>query len=243
MFFGGGKLDGTAIAATAVKCLNEHWGYIYRTSGCEWTAKKQAEIEKTTNAKYEKARQYGARWIGHRVADCSGLVVYCAKQNGITGVPHGSNSMWKMLFNKGKLPHDGLMPGMLVFKERNNGDYYHVGIYVGNGEVVEAQGTLAGVVKSPVFAWHYWGAINGLSYAESPENEQIKPIAGTCVVDVPNDGTVNVRNRPSKQGKIIETLREGEKVNVLAVSGEWATVEYTQKGYIKAEFLHSLGDD
>lgn len=234
-------LDGNAIAETAEKCLRDKWGYIWGKSGVEWTAQAQAQIEKTTDAKYETARKYGSKWIGHKVADCSGLVVYCTKQNGIKGIPHGSNSMWKMLTTKGKLPYAGLLPGMLVFKERNNGDYYHVGIYTGNGEVIEAQGTQSGVIKSPVSAWHYWGAINGLSYASSPENEQINPVAGVVVVDVPNDGTVNIRNRPSKQGKIIETLREGETVNVLAVSGEWATVEFTQKGYIKTEFLRNLG--
>ena len=234
-------MDATAIVATAEKCLRDKWGYIWGKAGCMWTAQAQGEIDKTTESKYEDAREYGKKWIGHRVADCSGLVVYCTKTNGINGIPHGSNSIWKMLKNKGKLPYDCLLPGMLVFKERNNGDYYHVGIYSGNGEVIEAQGTRTGVVKSPVSAWHFWGALNGVEYTDGPGKAQIKPvedvISGTAVVDVPNDGTVNVRNRPSAQGKIIETLREGETVNVLAVSGEWATVEYTQKGYIKAQFL------
>ena len=55
------------------QALSEGWGYIWGTAGEKWTAAKQKELEKTTDADRAQGRQYGSKWIGHRVADCSGL--------------------------------------------------------------------------------------------------------------------------------------------------------------------------
>ncbi len=50
------------------QALNEKWGYIWGTSGENWTAAKQKELEKTTDADRAQGRQYGSKWIGHTVA-------------------------------------------------------------------------------------------------------------------------------------------------------------------------------
>ena len=55
------------------EALDDKWGYIWGTAGETWTEAKQKKLEETTDADREKSREYGSKWIGHKVADCSGL--------------------------------------------------------------------------------------------------------------------------------------------------------------------------
>lgn len=234
---------GNDLASLALSVLYEKWGYIYGQSGAMWTKSKQEQLEKTTESKYEMGRKYGSRWIGHHVADCSGLILYLCKKLGFS-VPHGSNSIWKKgyLSEKGAIESSNLPVGALVFKLRNGSDYYHVGVYVGGGKVVEAQGTKTGVVESSVSSWTHYGLLKDLSYGDDESHsgggsgEALKE--GNAVVDVPNDGTVNIRNNPSGQKQ--DTLREGERCRVVDISGDWAKVEYQKTGYIMAKFLRNV---
>ena len=50
--------------------LSEGFGYIFGTAGETWTAAKQARATREMTVKY------GSKWIGHRVADCSGLFAW-----------------------------------------------------------------------------------------------------------------------------------------------------------------------
>lgn len=236
-------MTGQNLADLAVKVFEENWGYIYGQAGAMWTKEKQAELERTTEKKYEMGRKYGSKWIGHRVTDCSGLVKNLCERLGFS-VPHGSNSIWKKgyLSEKGAIESSNLPIGALVFKLRNGSDYYHVGIYVGCGKVVEAQGTKTGVVRSKVSDWSHYGLLKDLSYDGVDDQNgggNVEPLSdGFAVVDVPNDGTVNVRENP--EGKKQDTLKEGEKCRVIELSGDWAKVLYQKTGYIMVKFLRNV---
>lgn len=147
----------------------EHGGYIMGSSGQMWTAEKQAELEKTTDDRYALGRQYGRKWIGHRVWDCSGVHYFAFKQYGET-IPHGSNSIWNdSCSKKGELymgeREDGLplRIGSATFKNRN-GSRHHIGTYIGNGRVLEAKGTINGVVISKIEEWDEWGELKKVNY-------------------------------------------------------------------------------
>lgn len=157
--------------------LNNGWGYIWGTAGEMWTSAKQAELNRTTDADRAKGRQYGSKWIGHNVADCSGLFSWAFNKLG-SYMYHGSNTMWnKYCVNQGKLQNgrrtDGkeLKPGTAVFTynaaKKNRG---HVGLYIGDGWVIEAEGTIAGVVKSKVTKskWVEWGELRRVDYGDAP---------------------------------------------------------------------------
>ena len=67
-----------------------------------------------------------------------------------------------------------MKPGTAVF----TGDaskHGHIGLYVGNGKVIEASGTQAGVCTSNLSAgkWTYWGELKDVSY--SGENAPVSP--------------------------------------------------------------------
>ena len=145
--------------------LDNKFGYVYGTAGILWTEARQKAATR------EQTVKYGSKWIGHYVADCSGLFKWAFKQLGGT-MYHGSNTMYKSYCTaKGKLSKgkrtDGkeLLPGTAVFTG-TEGDHGHVGLYIGNGEVIEAKGTQYGVVKSKVTdkKWTYWGELKGVDY-------------------------------------------------------------------------------
>ena len=161
-----------ALIAKFRQALDEHWGYIWGTAGEKWTAEKQKELEKTTDANRAQGRQYGSKWIGHRVADCSGLFSWAFKQLGGT-IYHGSDTMYrKYCVNKGELSkgkrtdRGTLKPGTAVFVW-NGSSYSHVGLYAGGGIVIEAMSTLKGVTTTKVTAgkWTHWGEVTGVDYA------------------------------------------------------------------------------
>ena len=168
-----------ALIAKFQQALDDHWGYIWGTAGVTWTAARQKQLEQTTDADRANSRLYGKQWIGHTVADCSGLFRWAFRQLG-GDIAHGSNSIWDRYCSaKGELKNgkreDGktLKPGTAVFTynktKKNRG---HIGLYIGNGWVIEAQGAKAGVVKSKITntKWVEWGELKGVRYdADSDE--------------------------------------------------------------------------
>lgn len=215
--------------------LDNKFGYIWGTAGVLWTQERQNEVAKKTSSNYDMAKKYGSKWIGHYVADCSGLFAWAFKKLG-SSIAHGSNSIWKgYLTEKGKITGP-LTPGCAVFKLRNGSDYYHIGLYIGNNTVIEAKSTYYGVVTSKLSTWTHYGLLKGVDYGmKEPELS-----SGTAVVDVPNDGTVNVRTAPKSSAKILTRLPEGSTVNVERVDGDWAMVSYVETGYVMSKFLKKV---
>jgi hypothetical protein len=150
------------------QALSEGWGYIFGASGQTWTAEKQAAATREMTVKY------GAKWIGHRVADCSGLFVWAFKALG-GSIYHGSNTIWRRYcYRQGSLVNgardDGiqLRPGTAVFLVKN-GSRHHIGLYIGGGVCIEAKGTINGVVTSKITHWHEWGELKEVNYEGSVE--------------------------------------------------------------------------
>lgn len=196
--------------------LDNHWGYIWGSAGTLWTkAKQQQKIDymvgkfgttwqKNSEAKsdnYYNAALYGEKWIGHYVADCSGLFAWAYSKLG-GSIAHGSNSIYdRYCSEKGKLTDEkrkSILPGTAVF----TGDakqHGHIGLYVGNGKVIEASGTQAGVCVSNLTAskWTFYGYLKDVSY--SSENAPILP------------------STPSDDKILYPTLKRGNKGEKVAI--------------------------
>lgn len=193
--------------------LVNNWGYIWGASGGVWTQTQQ------NNATREMTVKYGQKWVGHHVADCSGLFKWAFKQLG-GDIYHGSDTMYrKWCTHNGTLNNgqrtDGmpLLPGTAVFTwKQADGKYGHVGLYVGGGKVIEAKGTQSGVVQSNVTdkRWTNWGELKNVDYGTSEADAQPSPTP------------------PDKQpATTLPTLRKGMK-------GEYVTLLQTKlvsKGY------------
>ena len=126
--------------------LKNKWGYIYGSAGEIWTEAKQKAATRTQTVKY------GSQWVGHHVADCSGLFTWAFKELG-GYMYHGSDTMFRkyttatgQLKNGKRTDGKELKPGTAVFvwKEEDR-KYSHVGLYIGNGYVIHANGVTRGV--------------------------------------------------------------------------------------------------
>lgn len=154
-----------------MRYYNEGWGYIYGAYGQIWT---QAMQNRATD---EQTLKYGQQWVGKHVIDCSGVWYLAMKELG-SYMYHGSNTMWnKYATAKGRLSKgkrtDGkeLKPGTAIFTGVNDGDHNHVGIYIGDGKVLEAGGTQKGVILTAVTLtkWTCWGEMKYVDYSGKAE--------------------------------------------------------------------------
>ena len=119
-------INSTDLIAKFQYALDQHWGYIYGASGQLWTQAKQDA------ATWEMTVKYGQKWVGHNVADCSGLFTWAFKQLG-GYMYHGSNTMFKKysiatgeLKNGQRTDGEKLKPGTAVYTGTKD-DHGHVG--------------------------------------------------------------------------------------------------------------------
>ena len=213
--------------------LDNDYGYIWGQAGDKWTQAKQ------NAATREQTKKYGQKWVGHYVADCSGLFHWAfAKLGGY--MYHGSDTMFRKYttangaLKSGKRT-DGLelKPGTAVFVyNETEKKYSHVGLYIGNGYVIEAASTQAGVIKTKVSnsKWEYWGELKGVSYSDEPVP------AGYAVVTGKN---VAIRKDPSDKANVLTRVPTGNTVKLeTPPPSEWDYVEYGKyKGYMMKKYL------
>lgn len=79
-------------------------------------------------------------------------------------------------------------------------DVYHVGLYIGNGKVIESKGTNYGVVESCISAWHMAARLKNTLYDTDATSDSGDP---TSTAGFPKTGIVKtqstylrVRNEP-----------------------------------------------
>ena len=104
------------------------------------------------------------QWMNKECYDCSGLVMKALAQAGIS-VHHSAHYIWTEDMKKRgdikDIPNDKLC---LVFRKGKDGTMSHIGVYLGNGKVIEAKGADYGVVETNLSdgTWTNWGAPSGL---------------------------------------------------------------------------------
>ena len=152
------------------QALDDHWGYIWGTAGAMWTEARQKQLEKTTDENRAMSRKYGSKWIGHMVADCSGLFCWAFKQYDLP-MSHISSNIFISYCtqNKGRLTtalKRTILPGSALFTGETAGKHPHVGLYIGDDTVIEAKGTVAGVVTSKLTdkKWTFYGELKNVAY-------------------------------------------------------------------------------
>ena len=180
--------------------IDNDWGYTWGSAGILWTQAKQNQKvnymvshygtswktnSEAKSSTYYYTALYGSKWIGHYVADCSGLFAWAFRELG-GSIAHGSNSIWdRYCSSKGDLSKgirtDGkqLKNGTAVFVNPKGNDRTHIGLYIGNGTVIEAASTQKGVITSAITdkKWVEWGELKAVSYEGGDEPTPVeKPI-------------------------------------------------------------------
>lgn len=148
------------------------WGYVYGGYGQICTKQyldQQASQFPGNNEAGGEMRQVGEKWLGKRVCDCIGLIKSYAWYNSDSGqivvgsngfTDCGANTIWGNVTESGPISNMPDTPGLAVWMDG------HIGVYVGNGEVIEAQGTAYGVVKTKLSGrgWTKWMKIPNIKY-------------------------------------------------------------------------------
>ena len=151
------------------------WGYVWGTYG-DVLDSDLFEYKKTQypDEVGGKAEYIESTWLGGRTADCVGLIKgygwFEPTTNNIiyatNGMPDiGADDMYNNATEKGTIDTIPEIPGLAVWHEG------HIGIYIGNGEVIHAANTNAGVIKTPIgdSGWTHWLKIPYITYAEGTE--------------------------------------------------------------------------
>ena len=161
------------LAAFAKETYADDWGYVWGTYG---TILTQASFENLCELDPDHVGKYSEfiqeNWVGRRTADCVGLIkAYLWYNPDIQEIEYGyggfadcgANAMYKSSTESGPLSEMPDVPGLGVWK------HGHVGIYVGDGIIVQAMGTKYGVVKTQLEGSSFtnWFKIPGINYPDS----------------------------------------------------------------------------
>ena len=144
--------------------------YVWGAQGEDEITEAWIRHRETTTANADRALAFWKRQIslGYgdtlRAFDCSGLIVCILNEMGLYKGDLSSRGLYAKC---DKLARGDLQPGDLVFRH-NGAVIYHVGVYIGNGLVIEAMGRDRGVVMRDINAsgltyWNRYGRFDILS--------------------------------------------------------------------------------
>lgn len=152
--------------------LKEKWGYVYGTFGTilneSLLQQKLKQYPKNVQIYEDFIRK---NWMNKRVTDCVGLIKSYLWWNGgkvkyTPATDKSANGMYQLAKEKGSVNTIPEIPGILVWKEG------HIGVYIGNGQVIESRGTKVGVIQSPLKGngsakWTNWCKCPYIEYVEA----------------------------------------------------------------------------
>ena len=159
----------------AIAAEKAGWGYVWGACGQVLTesalASKVSQYPNEVGGQEDFIRTH---WLGRRCADCVGFIkgygwLDAETQEieyGTNGMPDiGADTMYANATEKGTIDAIPEVPGLAVWHEG------HIGIYIGNGEVIEAMGTRYGVVRTQLAdcGWTHWLKIPYINYIEETE--------------------------------------------------------------------------
>lgn len=162
--------NATDLVAYAIHAWESGWGYVWGTYGNVLTDSLfDYKLEQYPDGVGNYEDFIEANWLGGRTTDCVGLIKGYGWLDPDTltigyatnGMPdYGANQMYRSASVSGTIDTIPEIPGLAVWCDG------HIGVYIGNGEVIEAMGTKYGVVKTKLADrnWTHWLEIEYISY-------------------------------------------------------------------------------
>jgi hypothetical protein len=119
--------------------------------------------------------------------DCSGLVQYVLQHLGASGVPRTSEAQWAWVTHISKTE---LQPGDLVFAQfpGDNSSPGHVGVYVGNGQILSAEDPSSGVGYASLDSWQN----NIVGYGRVPDSTQTATLTADTQTGIGLGGLLSI---------------------------------------------------
>lgn len=218
--------------------------------GCfgQLSSAKLYEAKKAQYPKYYTASDY-KKQLGQKVHDCAGLIkgyLWCDSPEDVTPVykaseDFGATSFYNKAKKKGKTTGHTPKAGELLFKGTDI-TKSHVGVYVGNGYVVEAKGHSYGTIKSKYgSSWKYWAECHLIDYTENDKSPAtVTNITNPDVTEytVTAKSGLRVRMSDSTSSGILAVMPYGTEFKVTSTNNNWAYGSYGKiKGYACITYL------
>jgi len=146
------------------------WGYVWGSYGHVLTENQLEIYKRVSGTHVTNYEEYiRSHWLGRRTSDCVGLIKGYGWYNpdtgnieyGTNGMPDlGANAMHAAATEKGPMSTMPEIPGIAVWQEG------HIGVYIGNGYVIQAANTFDGVIKTKLSynRWQEWLKIPYINY-------------------------------------------------------------------------------
>ena len=148
------------------------WGYVWGSYGNVLTENQLEIYKRVSGSHVTNYEEYiRSHWLGRRTSDCVGLIKGYGWYNpntgnieyGTNGMPDlGANAMHNAAIEKGPISTMPEIPGLAVWQEG------HIGVYIGNGYVIQAANTFDGVIKTKLSynRWQEWLKVPYINYEE-----------------------------------------------------------------------------
>lgn len=152
--------------------LHEKWGYVWGTFGQILTESLlQQKVKQYPSHVGNHQTFIRQNYLNKRVVDCVGLIKSYMWWDGknpkyVVSTDVNANMMYNQAKEKGPINTIPEIPGLCVWKQG------HIGVYIGNGQIIEARGTKQGVIQSPLkgaasVAWTHWLKCPFIEYADA----------------------------------------------------------------------------
>ena len=198
---------------------------------------------------------YTTKELNQKVHDCVGLIkgyLWCDTPTDTTpsyksAQDVSATGMLNKCVEKGSIGTMPDIPGILVFLPG------HVGVYIGDGYVIEAMNHNKGVVKTKLAGrgWKNWGKCPWITYeAVQKPATNTKPTTTTPTTNnssatkviatgVVNCYSLNFRNGVGTNNtKILKVLKKNTKVSIIGKVSNWYKVIVDGiTGYVKASYI------
>lgn len=192
--------------------------------------------------------------------DCSGAFVYAFRKHGAS-IYHGSNRIARTEIVE-LLPMNQAKEGMAAFKLREPGnaryalpssyqtggshcngdlnDYYHIGLVGRDGQILNAQSSATGFVRSKASTWHCCGYLRQVNYGQ--EGSPMEEALYQATVTASSGKTVNLRKAAGTSFAVLEKVNIGTTVDVIEEGAEWCRIRTASNtGFMMACFLTGNG--
>lgn len=200
-------LTNIGLVEHAKMALREKWPYVWGTFG--GVLSEAAYGQKLSQYPKEVGRYADfikKNSINKRTSDCVGLIKsYLWWKNGNpaynSSTDVSADGMYEIAKEKGPISNIPEIPGLCVWKKG------HIGVYIGNGQVIEEHGTLSGIMQTPSKGpgstpWTHWLKCPFILYQE----EAKKYMNWKEILE-------KVASNPAQWEKAIETAKKAAKAD------------------------------
>lgn len=170
-------IKSTDLVNFVIKAKDDDWGYVYSAQGELYTPElaKKWGLANRSNKGYDYFVNQCSQWFGHNVVDCSGLIIEAYRSKIPKYGDKSANTLYHKCVQKGSLSTIPEVPGLCVWKSG------HIGLYIGNNNVIEAGGTNVGVVLSALYSpvnsqWTNWGKLADVEYSKEDAPPEPEPV-------------------------------------------------------------------